>query len=482
MLSYFLAIFAGAALSLSFSFFTWQFSLLAFLSYSLLFSVMAGKRNFIVGFVGGISFFLPSLYWIVPTLKKYGGISYFLGSIALFALAAYLALYFGLFSWSLKFLKGKRIYFSPFLWVGLEILREALFTGFPWGSLGYTVSADLPFLQWASLGGVYFLSFLMVGFALLLQRKRLLLALFLLLLFHLGGFLMIGPYVRGTIKVAVLQNRWDFSPPITPAKAREVLSQYENLGNKAVEEGVDLLVFPETTIPFIHLSETYWQDYVKGLSSRWGTWLVFSATWVEKGRFYNSVFSISPDGRMWRYDKIHLVPFGEYNPLPFLRRIIPRIAMEIGDFSRGRGISLLRFQGEKFASPVCYEAIFPELVREMVEKGAEFLVNVTNDAWYGKTSAPWQHFYQARLRAVENRRYLIRGASSGISAVVDPYGRILQRSQIYRTEFIKGSISPRKNLSFYTITGKYQRIFYPAFSLFLFAFLLVRGIFRRNPI
>ncbi len=482
MLAYFLAIFASAALSLSFSFFTWQFSLLAFLSYSLLFSAMARKRNFLVGFVGGISFFLPSLYWIVPTLKKYGGVSYFLGSVALLSLAAYLALYFGLFSWCLKFLKGNWIYFSPFLWVGLEVLREILFTGFPWGSLGYTVSADLPFLQWASLGGIYILSFLMVGFALLLQRRRVLMAFFLLLLFHLMGFLMIGPYVRGNIRVAVLQNRWDFSPPITPVKAREVLSEYEDLGNRAAEEGVDLIVFPETTVPFIYLSEPYWQNYIKGLSSRWKAWLVFSATWVEKEKLYNSVFSISPEGGMWRYDKIHLVPFGEYNPVPFLKRIIPRIAMEIGDFSPGKNISLLRFQDEKFASPVCYEAIFPELVREMVEKGAEFLVNVTNDAWYGRTSAPWQHFYQARLRAVENRRYLIRAASSGISAVVDPYGRILQRSQIYRTEFIKGAISPRRNFSFYTITGKYQRMFYPTFSLFLLVFLLVKGIFRRNPI
>ncbi len=482
MLSYLLAIFSGAVLSLSFSLFKWQFSLLAFLSFPLLFSSMARRSNFLVGFLAGLSFFIPSLYWVVPTLKKYGAVPYPLGALALVALSSYLALYFGFFSWALKYFRGGWIYLSPFLWVGLEVLRETLFTGFPWGALGYTTSEDLPFIQWASMGGVYILSLFLVFIAVLLYRRKVFWALTLWAVIHLGGFLMLGPYNRGNIRVAVLQNQWDFSPPLTPLKAQKVLEEYESIGEKAVGEGVDLLVFPETTIPYIHLSEAYWQNYVKGLSSRWGAWLVFSATWEERGRFYNSVFSISPQGKILRYDKIHLVPFGEYNPVPFLRRIIPRIAMEIGDFSPGKKIVLLRFQGEKFASPVCYEAIFPELVRRMVRKGAEFIVNVTNDAWYGRTSAPWQHFYQARLRAVENRRYMVRAASSGISAIIDPYGRILAKTEIYRTEFIKGSISPDSSMTPYTLTGQYQRLFYPIFSLLLLVLLMVKGFFRGNPI
>ncbi len=475
-MAYFMAIFSGVVLSLSFSLFDWAFSLVAFLATFLFFSSMARRANFLVGFVAGLSYFSSALYWIAPTLKKYGNIPLPLGILALLGLSAYLSLYFGLFSLSLRWLRGGLLYLSPLLWVGLEVLRETLFTGFPWASLGYTVSCDLPFIQWASVGGIYLLSFLMMFLAVLFYRGRRGTALLLWFFLHLAGFLMMGPYSRGRFKVTILQNSWDFSPPITVEKANEVLREYEKLGEEAAREGAQLLVFPETTVPFIYLSEPSWRNYIQGLARRWKVWIVFSATWVEEGRFYNSVFSISPHGEIKRYSKIHLVPFGEYNPLPFLRRLVPRIAMEIGDFSPGKDILLLNFEEHRFASPVCYEAIFPELVRKMVGQGAEFIVNLTNDAWYGRSSAPWQHFYQARLRAVENRRYLIRAASSGISAVVDPYGRILARSEIYKTQGITSYFSPGKDLSIYTLMGKYQRLFYLLSSFILVAFLLARSL------
>ncbi len=479
-MAYFMAIFSGITLSLSFSFFNWPLSLVAFLSTFLLFSSMARRANFWVGFVAGIFYFSTALYWIVPTLRKYGDVPFPLGALALLGLSAYLSLYFGLFSLALRWLRGGLLYLSPLLWVGLEVIRETVFTGFPWASLGYTVSCDLPFIQWASMGGVYLLSFLMMFLAVLFYRGRRGTVLLLWLLLHLAGFLMMGPYSRGRFQVAILQNRWDFSPPVTVKKANEVLGEYEKLGEEAVREGAQLLVFPETTVPFIYLSEPSWRNYIKGLAEKWKVWMVFSATWVEEGRFYNSVFSISPQGEIKRYSKVHLVPFGEYNPIPFLKRLVPRIAMEIGDFSPGKGLALLEFKKYKFASPVCYEAIFPELVRKMVFKGADFLVNVTNDAWYGKSSAPWQHFYQARLRAVENRRYLIRAASSGISAVVDPFGRILVRSHIYRTQKVTAYFSPRKDFSIYTLTGSYQRFFYLLSTFLLAAILLVKALVGRR--
>ncbi len=479
-MAYFMAIFSGVLLALSFSIFIWPLSLVAFLSTVLLFASMARKANFMVGFVGGMAYFSTALFWIVPTLRKYGGLPFSLALLALLGLSLYLSLYFGVFSLSLRFLSGGFLYLVPFLWVGLEVVRETAFTGFPWASLGYTVSSDLPFIQWASVGGVYLLGFFMMLLAVLFYRGKKGLALFLWIFLHLTGFLMVGPHYRGRFQVAVLQNSWDFSPPSTPERAQAVLRDYEKLGEEAVKEGAQLLVFPETTVPYIYLSEPSWRDYVVGLAEKWKTWIVFSATWREGEKFYNSVFSISPRGKIWRYSKSHLVPFGEYNPLPFLKRIIPRIAMEIGDFTPGDRTSLLRFRGYKFASPVCYEAVFPDLVRKMVLEGADFLVNVTNDAWYGRTSAPWQHFYQARLRAVENRRYLIRAASTGVSAVVDPSGRILTRSKIYETQKVVSYFSPEKNLSLYTLTGGYQRWFYLLLSLVMLILVLAKALVGRG--
>ncbi len=476
MKGYWQAALGGLFLSASFSYFSWETSVLAFLSFTLMLLGFAKRKNFLVGLVGGLFFFVPSLYWIYPTLRVYGKVPVVISGLGVFALSLALSVYFGVFSWLLRFYSGRALYFSPFLWASVEILREKLFTGFPWGSLGYTAVDDLPFLQFASIGGVRFMGFLMVLLAVLLIRKKTKAFAGLFLLLHFIGFILIGPYRAGDYTVAIFQNSWDFRPPITQEKSRQVFDEYMRMARKASRNGVDIMIFPETTVPFVYLSDPGWIKFFKERAKEWNAYLVFPSTESSGTKFYNATFIISPDGRVKTYRKIHLVPFGEYNPLPFIRRIIPRIAMEIGDYTPGREIRLGEFKGHKFATPSCYEAIFPLLVRRMVREGAEFLVNTTNDAWYGKTPAPYQHFMQARVRAVENRRYLLRAASSGISAIIDPYGRILKRTEIYKTEMIVGSFSTSSKISLFTAFAPYIDWLYLTVTLISLIILFTRRL------
>lgn len=436
----------------------------------------AERRNFISGFIGGAFFFIPSLFWVYPTLRVYGGVPVILAVMGVVVLSLALSTYFGLFSWLLRYYEGKFIYLSPFLWVSIEILREKLFTGFPWGSLGYTSVEDMPFLQFASIGGVRFMSFLMVFLAVLLIRRKTKAFAALFLLLHFVGFIMIGPYKPGEYTVAIFQNSWDFHPPLSQQKSSEVFNEYMKMAERAAEQGVDLMVFPETTVPFIYLSEPGWMEFFKKRAKKWKAYIVFPSTESSGNKFYNGTFIISPQGDVTVYRKIHLVPFGEYNPIPFLRRIIPRIAMEIGDYSPGEKIKLGEFKGHKFATPSCYEAIFPMLVRKMVVVGAEFLINTTNDAWYGKTPAPYQHFMQARVRAVENRRYLLRAASSGISAIIDPYGRILKKTEIYKTEMIMGKFCTSTLKTPFALLAPYFDWLYLTISLISLIILVARRL------
>ncbi len=476
MKGYWQAAVGGLILALSFCFFSWETSVLSFFSFSLLFYGLAKRRNFLAGFLGGAFFFTPSIYWVYPTLRIYGSISPFLAMVALVGLSLILSLYIGLFSWLLGFYNGKAIYFAPFLWASVEILRENLLTGFPWGSLGYTAVGDLPFIQYASIGGVRLLGLFMVFLAVLLVRKKYWIFIFLLISLHIGGIFMIGPYDRGKYKVALFQSSWDFRPPFSQEKSNKVFIKYMKMADEASKKGIDLMVFPETTVPYIYLSSPQWLQFFKDRAKEWNAYVVFPSTETSEGKFYNSTFVFSPEGKLWIYRKIHLVPFGEYNPLSFLRRLIPRIAMEVGDYSPGKRIRLAVMKGHKFATPSCYEAIFPMLIRRMVGKGAEFLVNTTNDAWYGRTPAPYQHFMQARVRAVENRKYLLRAASSGISGIVDPYGRILKMSRIYKTETIIGKFSPKADKTLFVVLSPYLDLLYLTLT---FIFLII-SVVRRS--
>jgi apolipoprotein N-acyltransferase len=228
-----------------------------------------------------------------------------------------------------------------------------------------------------------------------------------------------------------------------------------------------LIVWPETAVPF------FFQDH-RALSARVvdvvhasGAALIFgSPAYQQAGnetRYFNRAYLLTPDDlRPQFYDKVHLVPFGEYVPLKRLLVFVNRLVPAAGDFEAGHVIHPLKFQNLPAGILICFEAIFPELARAQTKAGAQILVNLTNDAWFGRTSAPYQHLSMALFRAVETGRPLIRAANTGFSAFIDAHGRITRKSRLFEEAVLEGRIRiPHGTLTFYTRFGD------------LFAFLLM---------
>jgi apolipoprotein N-acyltransferase len=456
-------------------------------------------RALLRGFVCGAVFFSALLYWVAGVMTAYGGLPW-VAAIPLFLLlVAYLALYPALFAAAVAAAWRRRgalaLAASPFLWVALEIVRARLLTGFPWGLLGYSQTANLPLLQTAALGGVYLVSFLVLGvnaaLAILALRWRdtarppdrpalaaagILLGL--AVAAHGWGWIVLGrapggaagePVPAAAVQANVPQERkWD------EASGGVILDDLDRLTRRAAADGARLVVWPESSSPFaIRLPARGGADgrepmvaphdaylgRLRGLAAETGTVLLVGTVdyRVMDGRLRatNSAALVTPGrGLTAVYDKIHLVPFGEYVPMPRILFFVDRLAGgTIADFAPGRGGRPLVTPWGGAAVFICYEAIFPELVRRLAPEEAVFLINITNDAWFGRSSAPAQHLAMAVVRAVETGRDLLRAANTGISAVVDPRGRVVARAGIGEQAVLHGALTPRRGRTPYARTG-----------------------------
>ncbi len=476
--------FSGSALmAISFSLFSAWTCPLAWAGVFLLLLSFYGnrKRAFLTGWAAGMVYFTATLYWIPPVLVRYGSLPWSVAAASLLLLASYLSLYFGLFSWLSGKLERTAFLLSPFLWVAAEVAREKILTGFPWGSLGYTQAENLAFSQLAALGGIRLLAFIMVLTAaslVIFIKEKIRWPLFVSILIvaasHIHGAAQLSRPAHITdFKAVLMQGDSSYLKPWTEERIEKVYSQYWSFAEEGVKKGAELLVFPETSFP-IRLEEGAWLYIFKNKAAALNAFVYFPSSEITGDKIYNTAYLITPDGRVEKYRKIHLVPFGEYNPFPFLLSFIPRIAREIGDFSPGPEITLLHFKDHPFASPICYEAIFPDLIRQMVLKGATFIVNPTNDSWYGRSSAPYQHLQQARFRAIENRRFLLRAGSTGISALIDPWGRIVEKIPLFAESFAVVSFSSRSKLTFYTKWGGILNLIYLTGAAFTVILLIWR--------
>ncbi len=465
-----MALAGSVLLALSFSIFHPFFAILAWLGFFLFFSGIHNpeKPSFLTGFLAGLVYFLSILYWIPPVLTRYGNLPFLLGLLALLLLSSYLAVYFGVFSWIAGRLVGFQLLFAPFIWVSLEYLREKLLTGFPWGSLGYTQAENLYLLQLASFGGERIISFLIVLFStgLLIafrykHKTPAIVSLLIILTAHFYGFLALRTHKpeKEAFKASLMQGDSSYLKPWTSERLWRVFDQYMNFVEEGLKQGAELFIFPETSIP-VRLEEGPWLYFLRKKAVEKKCWIFFPSSELSGDKIYNTAYLISPEGKLYRYRKLHLVPFGEYNPARFILGFIPRIAREIGDFSPGEKVELLPFKNFCFAAPICYEAIFPDLIRKMVLKGAAFIVNPTNDSWYGRTSAPYQHLQQARFRAVETRRYLLRAGSTGISALIDPYGRIHSKLGLFEENFIVVEFRPSTEATTFLKLGPFLNYIY----------------------
>lgn len=497
----FLALLSG--ILTAFAFPKFHFPFLAWISLLPFLAVIVNKKakhSFFLGLFAGISFYLILIYWIPSVPAHYGNLSMGLSIFIYFLLVLYLALFWAFFSFFTAFISGrfpKLVFFLiPFLWVCFEYLLAHLLTGFPWGLLGNSQFKNIYFIQLVSLSGVYGLSFVMVFFQSMfvysLKQKKLtpfLSTLIIVGLIHGGGslWLMKSPPPSENFKASVIQGNVSsdiYWHEISDSKKRDLFERHLFLSRRAYQQGAQLIIWPEFTVPlcfscpyglYFEFKERLFQ-FVQRTKC---TLLLGTNEFhpqAGKARYFNTALCLHPDLSSSQYYKMHLVPFGEYTPYKKIFSFIQKLTHAIGEITPGKKHILHEFQGIKFGSPICYEIIFPGLVRKFVQKGARFLVTITNDGWYGKSSAPYQHFSMAVLRAVENRRYLLRAATTGISGIIDPHGRILTQSRLMTQAVLAQKITPLHNQTFYTQHGDLL----PAVSLTLGGLFIILSLVKRK--
>lgn len=472
MLRWLLAVLSGGLLALSFPGSGDQ-AWLAFVALVPLLAAVEGdgwRRAGARGLVAGLAFWLLTIPWIASTVARYGDVPWPLSVLVLAGLAGYLALYTAAFAALLarRSLPGGGLYVivAASLWVALELLRTYLFTGFPWNLLGYSQYRNLPLIQVAAATGVYGVSFLVVAVNAALWRAldresawRRSLAAFGTAAAIVGAAIAFGwlsPHRAGgsPIPVAVAQGSVDQAVKWDATHQGVTLSLYRDLTVQAAGRGARLVVWPETAVPFF-LAEDPRRAEVEGLARATGAYLLVGAPDRSSGKPRNSAFLIGPDGRvLGRYDKRHLVPFGEYVPVKRLLFFVEILGGgAIGDFAPGSEATVFATPAGRIGVVICYEAIFPGEVRDFFRAGADVLVNITNDAWFGRSAAPVQHLAMAAFRAVENRAYLVRAANTGISAIVRPDGRIERASGLFTREVLTGVVARHAGLTLYARYG-----------------------------
>ena len=448
---------------------------------------LSPKNSFILGFYAGLIHYLTLIYWLAHTMKTYGHLPLYQCLPVLVLLSAYLALYPAVFSMLANRLCPtplSGLITIPCLWVFLEYLRAVLFTGFPWELLGYTQFKVLPLIQIADILGVYGVSFCIVlgnvtVFLVILcltgknwlakkVARRLAgesIAAF-VIIFGLVWFYGIRQ-IQSTdqiasnaplAKIAVVQGNIDQAVKWDPAFQYDSTIKYISLSLEAKKQKPDLVVWPETATPFYFLSNTTMSQMVKkGIHDIGADFLIGSPSFRsgQNGvEYYNSAYLVGAKGTvLGQYDKAHLVPFGEYIPfkkwLPFLSKMVAGV----GDFHPGEKGLTIPWKNYSLGVQICYEIIFPQLSRAMTQNHAALLVNITNDAWYGRTSAPYQHFSMAVFRAVENRRSLVRSANTGISGFIDPAGRIIASTPIFEDALLTHTVPLLQTATYYSQVG-----------------------------
>ena len=407
-------------------------------------------QGFLLGYACGILWYAGTCYWIYSVMHHYGGVNAPAGIGILLLFCLYLAIYHGVFGLLVSLLAGasptnlRALLFSPAIWVAVELARARI-TGFPWGLLGTTQVDNIPLARIAAATGVYGLSFEIMlvnaafAAAFLVQRekrKRLLLAAAVAaLVLQVGRFVPASAVPADRTALLVQANVPILeSSDWTKAYFSDTLRDLSAISLETQSGShPDLIVWPESPAPF-YANDPLFRNAVSEVARRANAWVVVgnigtrnaSTTPDQSTEVYNSASLVSPKGEwLSRYDKVHLVPFGEYVPFKQIFSFAGGLTKEVGDFSRGLSRAPVDAGEAKLGVFICYESIFPDEVRQFANNGAQVLVNISNDGWYGDSGAYAQHLKQSRMRAVENNRWLLLDTNTGVTAAVDPYGRIV---------------------------------------------------------
>ena len=479
-----LLVLSAILLILSFPNFNLEF--LAWIAMVPLFFAVEGQKPFkafLSSYLTGFLFFLGTVYWLIHVTLP-----------GMIVVVSYLALYFGFFGLITASRTSNKdfLIFAPAAWVALELARAHFLTGFGWALLGHSQSYTPVIIQIADITGAYGVSFLvvLVNAAIFLAIKNfktkdlavvyiMIASFFVFISLSYGIYRLNNIFTGNKLRVAIIQGNIPQARKWSPNYREEILNKYEALTNEAAEKKVDLIIWPETSVPGFLETEHDLLERVEALAVKTDTPVLVGAPREDAGSkdaYYNSAILFSKKGViLGRYDKIHLVPFGEYVPFRRLLSFVENFAPSpIGDFAAGKDYTILKFfiernaresgyalrmlKNVRFSGLICFEDIFPGLAREFVKRGALFLVNMTNDAWFSNTAAPYQHAQASVFRAVENRVNVVRATNTGLSCFIDQKGHITDPVEKEgKNLFVDGfsiheiTLTPVK--TFYTVYG-----------------------------
>jgi len=446
----------------------------------------SSRGAFMSGFLMGLPYFFGTNYWLYHSISQYGGVNIVISYLLVFLLSMYLSLYTGIFASlyvsRIKHTSLPAVLIAPFLWVVLEYIRSIALTGFPYSLIGYTQHEFLKFIQIADITGVFGVSFLVVAvngaiadFFILKKRVSdkplfdmnptingyLFITIIVIANLFYGSHRLNDKTTSSSFTAAIVQPnieqdiKWDRRYQDT------VLDTLESLTLKSLESGADIIIWPETALPFYYGHDRQNTDRFRAFVNSISTPVLTGAVTVHEDEDNvislrnSSIFTNKKGKETFRYDKVHLVPFGEYIPLKGLLGFIieNKLVEGIGDFRAGTSYRNAKWDRRKFASIICYEIAFPELVRNFFKKNGDFLVTMTNDAWFGRTTGPYHHFAMSVFRAVENRKPVIRAANTGISGVIDSSGLVQASTEIFTRAVVIENVKTDNRRSIYSRFG-----------------------------
>ena len=443
------------------------------------------SRAFLLGVTAGAVYFGGTLYWLARVMIVYGNLDPWIGIPVNIALVAVLALFPGAFAFTHRSLfraYGRRALLAvPLIWAATELARTYVMSGFPWVLLGYSQTSVLSVAQFASIVGVYGLGGLVsaVNAAAAAAALRepsadstspstrlsmfapLAVSVFAVVLVAIWGGRRIAAgelTSSGTpVKVGLLQGNVDQAEKWDVARASAIFDDYLRLTREAIDRGASLVIWPESSTPFYFEEDPAGAEMIRTIAREKHVSIIVGSNQIEHTtppRYFNAAFMVRPDGSTAGvYRKMHLVPFGEYVPLKQLFFFANHLVEAVSDFTPGTVPIVMPVDGHNVSVAICYEIVYPDLVRQYVRRGSELLTTITNDAWFGPTSAPYQHFEQAAMRAIEEGRYLVRAANTGISGIVDPYGRVLAQSPLYQPLVVVGEARYLQQATMYSRIG-----------------------------
>lgn len=435
------------------------------------------RRAAAQGFVTGLIYFGGTLYWVVEVMHRYGELAWWLAAPIGLLLVSYLAVFPALWAvllrWAVRRMGLPGVWLAPIFWVATEWVR-ASFGGFPWALLGSSQATVVPIVQLASVTGVYGLSALVALVAtaaavLALTRRRAHLIAVAAVAGLVVAIALAGAYRVSTaglttsgqpVRVGLVQGAIEQDQKYDAQYRDFILNRYLTLSRETIAAGANVVLWPEASTPFYFDIDAVLAAPIRRLAVETHTPFVLGTDAYQPpvgGRpeqFFNAAVLLGSDGASKQtYRKIHLVPFGEFVPFKSLLFFAKPLVQAVSDFSPGTEPVVFDADGRRISVAICYEAIYPGLAAAFVDHGSQLLATITNDAWFGRSSAAYQHFEQAGLRAVEQGRYVVRAANTGISGAVDPYGRTLAATPLFEPLSLAVDVRLLTDRTIYNRTG-----------------------------